>query len=70
MMDKIEMSLDDIIKSNKKSKVGNRRGGGASGGSGFKKNTNTKGSPGKKFGGVVKGRGRGGITRAKYTRVR
>lgn len=64
------MSLDDIIKSNKKSKVGNRRGG-ASGGSGFKKNTNTRGSPqGKKFGGVVKGRGRGGITRAKYTRVR
>lgn len=66
-LDKIEMSLDDIIKSNKKSKVGNRRGGG----SGFKRNSSAKGSPGKKtFGGIAKGRGRGGITRAKYTRVR
>lgn len=69
-MDKIEMSLDDIIKSNKKGKVGNRRGG-ASVGGGFKRNTNNKGSPGKKFGGIAKGRGgRGGITRDKYTRVR
>jgi hypothetical protein len=68
-MDKIEMSLDDIIKGNKKTKGGIRRGGGSGGG--FKRNTNTKGSPqGKKFGGIAKGRGRGGITRANYTRVR
>lgn len=76
MMDKIEMSLDDIIKSNKQSKFnkGGRRGGAgggkASGGGGFKKNTNARNSPTKKFSGVVKGRGRGGITRSKYTRVR
>lgn len=68
------MSLDDIIKSNKTSKFKTRRGGarpnvGGSGG-GFKKNNNTQNSPSKKFGGVVKGRGRGGITRSKYTRVR
>lgn len=74
MVDKIEMSLDDIIKSNKKTKgfgggkrrapVGASRGG-------------PKGSP-KKFGagggrgGVAKGRRSGGITRpnARYTRVR
>lgn len=63
-MDKIEMSLDDIIKSNKK-RPGNNRTSIRKPGQ-FKKN-----SPTKKFGGVVKGRGgRGGITRNnKYTRV-
>lgn len=56
MLDKIEMSLDDIIKTNKQSK-----GRGSFG----------KSSPNKKFGGGVgKGRARGGITRSKYTRVR
>lgn len=62
MLDKIEMSLEDIIKSNKQSNFkGKRRGG---------ENFN-KGSINKKFGGpVVKGRARGGITRSKYTRVR
>jgi Forty-two-three protein len=62
MLDKIEMSLDDIIKSNKKSNIKSRR----PGQGGFKK------SPTKKFGGnsgILKGRGRGGITRSKYTRV-
>lgn len=64
------MSLDDIIKSNKQSKFKTRRGTGQNvGGSGFKKN-NSQNSPAKKFGAVVKGRGRGGITRSKYTRVR
>jgi hypothetical protein len=67
-MDKIEMSLDDIIKSNKQGKKGGRRGGGKVGG-GFRKNISPKK---KQFGsaGVIKGRGRGGITRSKYTRVR
>jgi len=62
-MDKIEMSLDDIIKTNKK-RPGNIRTARKPGQ--FKKN-----SPPKKFGGVLKGRGgRGGITRNnKYTRV-
>ncbi|KAL7048394.1 hypothetical protein ACKWTF_003342 [Chironomus riparius] len=63
-MDKIEMSLDDIIKSNKKRPANNSRGTTRKPGQ-FKKN-----SPPKKFGGVLKGRGgRGGITRNnKYTR--
>lgn len=67
------MSLDDIIKTNKKGKIGNRRGGGparSGGGGGFKRNNNAKGSPPKKFGGIAKGRARGGITRSNYTRVR
>lgn len=56
------MSLDDIIKSNRKK------------GASFKTNRKptaafNKSSPTKKFG-VIKGRGgRGGITRSKYTRV-
>ena len=64
MLDKIEMSLEDIIKSNKQSAFknsGKRRAVG-----GFNKT-----SPNKKFGqGIAKGRARGGITRSKYTRVR
>lgn len=64
-MDKIEMSLDDIIKSNKK-RPGNNRTSSIRKPGQFKKN-----SPSKKFGGIIKGRGgRGGITRNnKYTRV-
>lgn len=62
MLDKIEMSLEDIIKTNKKSGGGKRRSGGGNVG---------KPSPNKKFGGgIAKGRARGGITRSKYTRVR
>lgn len=66
MLDKIEMSLDDIIKSNK-----NKSGKNTGRKPGFK---NPKSSPLKtnKFGGggTIKGRGgRGGISRSKYTRV-
>jgi hypothetical protein len=69
MLDKIDMSLDDIIKTNKSSAFKNKRRGGGGGGSGPK--TFGKPSPTKKIGGgIVKGRARGGITRSKYTRVR
>lgn len=78
MVDKIEMSLDDIIQetksSNFKGKNGrqaktpanfknNRRGGGG----GFRGGNNRQGGSG---GGVQKGGAQGGITRSKYTRVR
>lgn len=66
MLDKIEMSLDDIIKTNKKSSFTSKQRRGNGGGGNF-----SKASPNKKFGGAVsKGRARGGITRSKYTRVR
>lgn len=60
-MDKIEMSLDEIIKSNRNNKKG--------GGNNNRKPGPFKKSPNKKFG-VLKGRGTrgGGITRAKYSR--
>lgn len=66
MLDKIEMSLEDIIKSNKGNAFkGRRRGVGGN----FNKASPS--SPNKKFGGgVAKGRARGGITRSNYTRVR
>lgn len=66
MLDKIEMSLEDIIKSNKQSGFKGKRRGGIGGNRNFNKT-----SPNKKFGGgIAKGRARGGITRSKYTRVR
>lgn len=66
MLDKIEMSLEDIIKTNKKSTFKQRRPSGGNQGGNV-----GKASPNKKFGGgIAKGRARGGITRSKYTRVR
>lgn len=67
MLDKIEMSLEDIIKQNKSGKSGGR--GGRGGRSNFGKSTPNKKSFGS-GGGVAKGRGRGGIARSQYTRVR
>lgn len=64
MVDKIDMSLDDIIKSNKPRRFGGKRGSGGRGGAprrgGFRGQ--------RSGGGVQRGRNRGGITRA-YTRV-
>lgn len=82
MVDKIEMSLDDIIQESKTNNSGKngrkdarkggsfkniRRGGGGQTG-GFRGGNNRQGGSGS--GGVQKGGSRGGITRSKYTRVR
>jgi hypothetical protein len=63
-MDKIEMSLDDIIKQNKRTSTKSRR-------PGLNNKKTTSPIKTKKFGGggILKGRGRGGIVRSKYTRV-
>lgn len=77
MVDKIEMSLDEIIKTTKKPV----RGGGRPGGrGGFKRNNAPRGGPAGRSGparqsggtgGILKGRNRGGsIQKPKFTRSR
>lgn len=69
MVDQIEMALDDIIKANKKTRIGGGAGRkfdankrtGRGGGAGFRSN---------RSGGVQRGRNRGGITKStNYSRV-
>ncbi|GLV32302.1 RNA and export factor binding protein 1 [Carabus blaptoides fortunei] len=71
MVDKIDMSLDDIIKSSKSKRGGVRRGRGGTraggqrrGGASFRGNTRQNATGG----GVMRGRNRGGIARPAYTR--
>lgn len=79
--DKIEMSLDDIIKSTKSLNVNKRggaagarrggRGGAVRGGSARNGNPARRQSGGRGDGGVQKGRSRGGgIVKPKFSRVR
>jgi THO complex subunit 4 len=66
MIDKLELSLDDIIKQNKKPSF--RRGGGRGGNRGGNRRPAGPVRNQKPGGGIRKGRGAGGIAKSKYVR--
>lgn len=68
MVDKIEMSLDDIIKANRQKKSAGRGIGGIRRGVGVQRRGVRRAVLPRRSG-IIKGRGAGGIQKAKFSRV-